>query len=397
MDININININDGKKLSIDLSKIMGLLTKLVASQEAPKEAPIVVTKSLPQVEEIKPSTVPQPEGNATAIDLPAKIEKKVSEKKPEKRHIFKMVKRITSQHVEDMLAAAEILDDAYQGKISYLSFAAKIAKTSGIPLGTIRSVSRSIGDKFDFQFYHRQRHENTTEGSKDAAKLLYCGMTVGVAQILTEQNLTGAEFNYVVKLASHGFEQSELDDVCKKYQKELAVYGVTELKHREDWLEALTNNRSMSRQSQMLRHIKYTPDQVGRLVFAYEDAITDGLTGQRAVYAASKKVGLSGCLSTLRRALFDHKGVPGFQHIKTPVEVRSNTDVRSATKLDDVRTVKFLYNQRSMTHEQIARELGMSKQTVGRICSGLTYSQVVVDADTERRLEAQYPVHPTA
>ena len=168
-------------------------------------------------------------------------------------------------------------------------------------------------------------------------------------------------------------------------------MYGVEGLTHDEHWLDNIINNRSITYKTQS--RLKYTPDQVGRLVYAYEDVVKDGLTGQHAIFAASKKVNLSGAFATLKRALFDHERIPGYQHIKTPTEVRTNTDVRNPTKLFDVRTVKFLSKKRGWSHDKIARELGMARQTVASICRGITWSQVIVDAETERILEARYPV----
>ena len=385
MDIKIDVNINiNGTSTNVDFTEVMSLLKGLVTNQK--EAAPVAVTAPATIDAPIMKDDSPEKKEDNSSNEMQAKP------KTASHRHLFKVLKKLSEQNINDLLTAAELVDDTYDGKnISYLAFCAKTIKTSGVPLCSINSLKRAIGDRFDFQYYHRNKQQNTPELCREAAILLYSGVTVGVATIITEQCLEAASFDYVVNLTKNGFTQDELNAVYKKYKKELLVYNIDRLVHDEHWLDNITNNRTIKYQKQ--KRLKYTPDQVGRLVYAYEDAINDGLTGQRAVYAASKKVNVVGTLSTLKRALFDHKSIPGYQHIKTPVEVRSNTDMRSATKIADVRTVKFLYQKRGFSHERIARELGMAKQTVARICSGLSYSQVVVDAETEKVLEHQYPM----
>ena len=269
-------------------------------------------------------------------------------------------------------------------------SFSSKVIKTAGVPICSVPTLGRTLRDRFDFSRYKGHRHQNTPEKMRDAAILLSSGLTVGMATVITEQNLEGSGFNYACSLAKHGFTDEDVAATFAKYQKELEMFGHHKLELRPDWLKDLTANRAIVIPN---RHrLKLTPDQVGRLVFAYEDALSEGLAGQKALLKAARKANVHVSIETLKNSLFNHKDVPGYEHIKTPYQLKEKTDVRDKATLDTVQKVKFLSARRGWGVSEIASELDVKRATVYKICKGITFSQVTIDPDTERVLEIKYP-----
>jgi hypothetical protein len=299
------------------------------------------------------------------------------------------LVRTLSEKNKEDLLAAAELLDERYDGKnISYLSFSSKVIKTAKVPICSITTLKRIFGDRFDFSYYHKNQHQNTTELSRDAAVLLYTGVPIGIVRILTEQTLNGANLSYVKGIAKKGFSDEEVFNVNVKYQNELSVYGITELKPKQDWFKVDKSNRPPMR----ARRFKYAPDKVNELVVMYNKATRKGLSGKKALLDAAKNAEIKACDETLRSMIFHHKDVPGYAWIEQPVQVRERTDITSAETLSKIRTVKFLFHKRGMSYAKIAEETGMTVSSVRKVCAGITYPQVIVDAESEQIFEARYP-----
>lgn len=376
MDLNINLNISFDPKgnMHIDVDKLFDRLKEFFSSMvqhvDVPHEKEIVTEKEPVANENVSTDVDTQQSSNVHG-------------------HICRLVKALSEKNKEDLLAAAELLDERYDGKnISYLSFSSKVIKTAKVPICAMTTLKKVIGDRFDFSHYHKNQHQNTTELSHDAAILLYTGVPIGVTRILTEQTLNGVNLSYVQNIAKKGFSDEEVFNVNVKYQNELSVYGITELKPKQDWFKVDKSNRPPMH----ARRFKYAPDKVNELVVMYNKAIRKGLSGKKALLDAAKNAEIKACVETLRSMLFHHKDVPGYERIEQPVQVRERTDITSAETLSKIRTVKFLFHKRGMSYAKIAEETGMTVSSVRKVCAGITYPQVIVDAESEQIFEARYP-----
>lgn len=390
MDFNINLSIAIDSKDRGDIDKLCSMLQALVSSDKSKQSINVSSVKlnTESKVETKQNDVVGSESAKNTETDVKPE---KVAVKKYEPVHISRLIKRLSKKNKEDLLAAAELLDERYDGKnISYLSFVSKVIKTAKLPLCAIDTVKKSIGDKFDFHWYHRNKHQNTPELCRDAAILLYAGVSNGIVKILTEQTMDGANLQYIYSLAKKGFSEEDVFNVNVKYQNELKVYGITELAPNKNWLVNIEDN---NRSTKKMRRFKYSPDKVNELVVMYRRAVRNGLKGRQAVLDAAKHAEIKACEGTLMQMLFNHKDVPGYEQIDQPIQVRDHMDITNAETLSKVRTTKFLYNSRGMSCVQISNETGMTLVAVKNICSGITYSQVIVDAESERVLEERYPI----
>lgn len=386
MDLNINLNISFGSNsegINIGIDKVLDFVKNLFSNSQPKEETTICPEPAATVI----PETVV--EENQKENHQEKEKKKVIRNRKSEVGNICKFKNVLSEKDKADLLAAAEMLDEQYDGKtLSYVQFVSRMIKISRVPVLSFTSVARAVKDQFDFSYYHRNMHQNTEEQSHDAAILLQCGLPKSMIRIITEQTLTESNFRYVYSLAEKNATNDEIIGVYRKYQSDLSVFGINDLALKENWRASFDETDKKRRRNRC----KWTYDQVNTLVVCYDLATKKGLKGKNAVITAGRDAGITASVATLKKLLVNHKDIPGYETIRTPYLQREREDIRSRPKLNSIMTVKFLFNKRGMGFSEIAKETDLSTSTVKRICDGITYNQVLVDADTERVLEQRYP-----
>ena len=388
MDLNINLNVTfNGNKVD----KILDFFRELFLKKEVPAQLPteeIHVQVSEQKAEE--PAQLVPTQARSEEEKFPISKEK-LPRKKVEKTRthakLHRFVKKLTDKNKDDLLSAAQMLDEQYNGKtLSYQQFMSRLIKMARVPLCSFTSVLSVLDGQVDLSWYHRNLHQNSPALAKDAAVLLRCGIPISVVRILTEQSLEVTDLSYALSLAGKVTDDDVISVYCK-YQKDLEIFGISDISFDPDWKDKLETHKKSTR-----HRPRFTYDEVNRLVVYYDAAVKKGLKGEKAVIEAGKQAEIKACTSTLKSLIFDHKSIPGYASIPTPTQQKEREDVRVKETLYNVMKVKFLFHKRGMDFNRIAEETGMKRITVSKICKGITYSQVTIDADTERVFEAKYP-----
>lgn len=307
-----------------------------------------------------------------------------------------RLVGRFSDTQKADLLEACRTIAENYPGKtLSRVQFGAQAIKFAEVPVATVSGLERLLKGRFDFASHCSSEVKNDSHACHEAAVLLMCGISVGITEIITEQALHKSHGEYVRSIARNLHINDQLiDQVYKKYQKDLKLFNIDKLVFDVNWeeiwkpeatektaKEESKEDDSVRRLPSWTRHIN--PEQLTNLCDKFNTVTnTTNLQGDKAIAKAIESSSLTISVAVAKQAMFHHKHVPGYTRIEEPVQNFDKEYLHDPEKLRAIRSVKFCSEVKNMSAKQIAAFLGFDFGFVDRIIRGITFGNVLLTGE---------------
>ena len=135
-----------------------------------------------------------------------------------------------------------------------------------------------------------------------------------------------------------------------------------------------------------------FTPDQVLDFVCEYDEIVhrTD-TRGIGIIKEIKRRFKLTQHENTIERAIFRHKGIPGYEEIPTPQRQVARQPTYNLQVRHDVEEIKYLRDVKSLPVEKIIPMIDAKEKWIRRVYEGITYTDVCITRDNSIVFDQKY------
>ena len=274
---------------------------------------------------------------------------------------------------------------------LTKVALVAKAAKELRIPV-TFTKMYAFIKYPESYE-YARQRTHFSEQDYRDIAALFMGGASSSIIAMITES----AQCNKpaIVLRYMQSTTPKDVERVKEKYKDVLMLYGVYDhfAYDKKNMNVKSKNERTRDECAEKNYNLMFTPDQVKKFVAIYNSLpVSNIATLNSDLHEVMRRCGISVHPNRMKRALFAHKHLAGYEDIDTPdvknFPPNSKTNIGCESLIAEIR---YLRDVKKWIKSKIAKTLGLDPDFVARAYDALVRPDIKVSPEMKKIFDERY------
>lgn len=270
-----------------------------------------------------------------------------------------------------------------------------RASKSLKVPI-VVRSIEQLIKYPKSYKYSDNKNRRTLSENERhDIASLIMGGVRENVVSVLVETSCSSIH-TAVISERMKSITKKDVEMVREKYKDLLMLYSVYDtVIYNKNNLRRIKPRQALSLETTFskTRRFSYTPDQVQRFVDVYESLpVSDTATLKSDMKEVMRLCNVSMCAPSMKRLLFAHAHVKGYEHIPVPdVKNFIITPASENVNVQLVEEIRYLRDTKLWSVAKISRILGLDRAYVQTIYYAIVRPDIKVSSEMKRIFDKRY------